>query len=331
MPSRTGVTPDIFLDQILPARRPMVLKGVVSDWPARRLGAQSDEALVDYLKSCDEGRPVQAMVGAAEIRGAFFYGRDTSSFNYQTGNAPLSLVLDRILEQRSRAQPESVYLQSTPIREHFPKFLLQHALPLLPPSVEPRIWIGNATVVQTHHDLKENIACVVAGKRRFTLFPPEQLGNLYLGPLDRTPAGVPISMVSLDAPDLQRYPRFAEALAVAQVADLEAGDAIYIPYGWWHHVRATTPFNVLVNYWWSGGGAALAPPEFSLLMALLALRDLPEHQLRMWKSMFDYYVFRSHGDPLQHLRPQDRGIAGASPAELQELARQMMASYLAAK
>src|SRR3546814_2525666 len=57
-------------------------------------------------------------------------------------------------------------------------------------------------------------------------------------------------MVDLAAPDLTRYPRFAEALAHAMTAELEPGDAIYIPGLWWHDVQAAGPFNVLVNYWW---------------------------------------------------------------------------------
>ena len=80
----------------------------------------------------------------------------------------------------------------------------------------PRVWFGNRVTVQTHYDISSNIACVVAGRRRFTLFPPEQLVNLYVGPLEFTLAGQPISMVKLEQPDFERYPRFRQALAAAQ-------------------------------------------------------------------------------------------------------------------
>ena len=65
--------------------------------------------------------------------------------------------------------------------------------------------------------------------RRFTLFAPELVDRLYIGPLDLTPAGQPISLVDLAAPDLARFPRFAEALPQAQVVTLEPGDALFIP------------------------------------------------------------------------------------------------------
>jgi len=58
------------------------------------------------------------------------------------------------------------------------------------------------------------------GRRRFTLFPPEQIANLYVGPLDFAPTGAAMSMVNLRNPDFARHPRFKEALAATQVAEL---------------------------------------------------------------------------------------------------------------
>src|SRR5690606_31993138 len=138
------------------------------------------------------------------------------------------------------------YAGSVPIPNSIPEFGAGNRLELLPASVVPRIWIGNAVTVWTHYDLSANVACVVAGKRRFTLFPPEQLVNLHVGPLDFTLAGQPVSLVDLEAPDYDQYPRFREALAHAQVAELAPGDALFIPNLWWHHVKSLDRFNVLV-------------------------------------------------------------------------------------
>ena len=56
------------------------------------------------------------------------------------------------------------------------------------------------------------------------------MANLYPGPLENTPAGAVVSMVDFDDPDLERFPRFPQAMAEAWVADLEPGDAIYITF-----------------------------------------------------------------------------------------------------
>ena len=50
-------------------------------------------------------------------------------------------------------------------------------------------------VTAIHHDMFSNLAVVVAGGRRFTLFPPGEVANLYLGPFEFTPAGTPASLV----------------------------------------------------------------------------------------------------------------------------------------
>ena len=97
-------------------------------------------------------------------------------------------------------------------------------------SVVARIWAGtDAVTAPTHYDISDNIACVVGGHRRFTFFPPEQLPNLYVGPLDFTPAGQPTSMVKLAEPDMQRYPRFAQALAAAGNSRARARGWQYLP------------------------------------------------------------------------------------------------------
>jgi Cupin-like domain len=96
-------------------------------------------------------------------------------------------------------------------------------MPLFDAGILPRIWLGNRITTPTHVDEWNNVGCVVAGRRRFTLFPPEQIGNLYIGPLDFAPTGASMSMVSLRDPDFARYPKFRDALAAAQTAELGPG------------------------------------------------------------------------------------------------------------
>ncbi len=101
---------------------------------------------------------------------------------------------------------DSVYVQAIQADQHLPDLIRHLPMPLLDEGVHPRLWIGNSVLTQTHFDESVNIACHVAGDKVFTLFPPEQVANLYPGPLDLTPAGVPVSMVDLDAQDFERFP-----------------------------------------------------------------------------------------------------------------------------
>jgi hypothetical protein len=315
IPVRDGVDPDQFSAEIVPQNRPVVMRGLAAAWPAVREGGRSAHALRDYLLRFDSGRPIRAMVADAAVQGRFFYRDDMRGFNFERREEPLPHALDRLLGQVDAERSSAMYIESTPIPEHLPGFSQENSLALLPPTITPRIWIGNAVTTQTHFDLKDNIACVVAGRRRFTLFPPEQLPNLYVGPFDFTLSGPPVSMVSLHAPDFGRYPKFKEALEHAQTAELGPGDALYIPYMWWHHVESLERFNVLVNYWWNTARNLGASPLDCLLHGVMALRDLPPVQREAWRIVFDHYVFQRNGDPMAHLAPEHRGLFGTMTAE----------------
>lgn len=273
-----------FREEIVPAGKPAVLKGLVADWPAVAAGRRSDEALVAYLGAMDSGASVSVLSGGADIGGRFFYTPDLTGLNFQRDEMPLSRALAALLELRRVVRPPAIAVQSTPTPGALPGFAEANRLALLDPKIAPRIWIGNAITTATHFDMSHNIACAVAGRRRFTLFPPDQLKNLYLGPFDFTPAGPPVSMVDLAKPDLDRYPNFPAALAAAQIAELEPGDAIYIPYCWFHNVDSLDPFTVLINYWWSEAPALLGPPLAALVHAMASVRGLPPAEREVWRE-----------------------------------------------
>jgi hypothetical protein len=323
------VTVEQFRAEIFPGNEPALLKGLVSDWPGVQAGLESPDAAVRYIRRFDLGKPVETVMGSPDIGGHFFYNENMDGLNFSKKTRTMASSMERILGQRGADNPRSIYIQSVPIAEHLPGFERENALAAAPESAAPRIWIGNRVTVQTHFDLKENIACVVAGKRRFTLFPPSQTPNLYPGPFELTLSGPPVSMVSLHEPDFEAYPGFREALGHARCADLEPGDALYIPYFWWHHVEALEEFNVLVNYWWNDADPELASPFDAMLHGLLNLRDLPQRQRDAWRMMFDLYIFRRYGDPLAHLPPEARGTLGEHDAKRRQQVRMILLESLA--
>jgi hypothetical protein len=305
-----------FKNEILPQNEPAVFKGLLRDWPAVQAGLNSNRALCDYIKKLDGGRPVETLLADPSIDGRFFYTSDLSGVNFVRRSEKISDTLETLLMHLDDTDPPAIFIQAASIPECLPKFSDDNAIDLAHPSAIPRIWVGNSITVTTHYDISDNIACVVGGRRRFTLFPPDQIRNLYVGPIHFTLAGQPVSMVSLEEPDLIRYPRFEQALAAAQVAELEAGDALFIPYFWWHHVKSLEKFNVLVNYWWDAAEAKFGSPYDCLLHGFLTLRQLPASQRAAWRAVFDHYVFQTGVDPVAHLPPERRGALGEMTPEL---------------
>lgn len=318
---RSAVDGETFAREVVNAYQPVILRGQVRHWAAVQAGTSGDRAMAEYLAGFGGGRPLEVMIGAPEIEGRFFYNDDLSGFNFHRQQVPLGQLLGELLRyaEEGVAEPHALYANAATAPEHLPGWDADNALNLPTGDAPARLWIGNATKVATHYDQSNNVACVVHGRRRFTLFPPEQIANLYIGPLDQTLAGPPSSMVDPDAPDLARYPRFADALAHAQVAELEPGDAIFIPAIWWHHVRALDRLNVLVNYWWNA--EATASPFGALIHALMSIRDLAEPEKAAWRSWFDHYVFGPEASQAAaHLPEPARGIlAAGSPARTERL------------
>lgn len=313
--SINNADPNIFQQEIRSAGQPVVMKGLVATWPIVAAARQGDEALASSMSLNASDVPLTYALGGPEIEGRFHYTDDLQHLNFVRKQTTLRSFLELLLAERKSPTGQAFAAQGIALHNCLPGFLHVHPMPLLPPAVMPRMWICNAAQVATHNDELENIACVAAGRRRFTLFPPEAVADLYMGPFELTPGGTPISMVDVTNPDLERYPRYAQAIEVAQVAELEPGDALYIPYQWYHHVEAFDAINILVNYWWDPARQDLGSPWDAMLHGIIAYRSLPADQRRAWKAAFDHYVFLQNGDPGAHLPPAARGVLGQDSVE----------------
>lgn len=317
-----------FRDKIRRAGQPAVLRGVAADWPSVAAARHSDEELIAYLRRFRVDRPVAIILAAPEVEGRFFYNDDLSALNFTRGRSPLDPFLDRLLRDRENPRPYAIALQSEEVPSLLPGFERENCTDLVDSDVVPRAWIGNRIRVAPHYDLMENLGVVVAGRRRFILFPPEQLRNLYVGPFELTPAGTPVSLVDPNHPDLDRFPRFAEALEYAQVAELGPGDAIYIPFHWWHGVDSLEPVNLFVNHWWNETRAGAGSPYDALLHAIYAVKTLPPQQRSIWRMVFDHYVFGVNGEPVEHLPEHARGMLGEPTPQLLDRMRTILRQLL---
>lgn len=301
---------DTLFSRLSARALPAVLRGIAEKWPLVQRARTGIAEASRYLLGFYEGAPVTAFFGKDDTSGRIFYTDNLAEVNFEQRKVTLEQVLDALQEQDVRESPRTVYMGSMALDYCLPGLRERNSLPAGGRPASTRIWIGNRSVVSAHYDVMENVACVCAGRRRFTLFPPEQIGNLYVGPLDFTPAGQQVSLIDVRDPDLERFPRFAEALEAALTAELAPGDAIYIPAMWWHGVEGLEDFNVLINHWWRDVPAHMAAPGDALLHAILELRDLPPPHRAAWKEIFDHYVFGYDERSLGHIPRERRGVLG---------------------
>jgi len=109
--------------------------------------------------------------------------------------------------------------------EQFPEYLDNKQV-----SEYGSMWFGPAgSITPLHHDVMNILFAQVFGRKRFTLISSNQVHLLY------NEKGV-FSEVDVENPELDRYPMFKEVRSLQVV--LEPGEVLFLPVGWWHHVRA---------------------------------------------------------------------------------------------
>ena len=311
-----GVKPDqIPFDQLFAAEGPIILRGLVSDWSLVKAGEQSPGKAMEILQSHSSKKPVGVYIAPPEAEARFFYNQDCTGFNYQSKYLQLSDIFAQIREAENNPDHSYYYMNSLTLDNCFPGLRAANDLSFDHQAFtnnQPlsKVWVGTESIAAAHYDVPSNLACCVLGARRFTLFPPEQIHNLYPGPLEPTPGGQVITMVDLKNPDFERFPRVRRALEAAVVVDLQPGDAVYYPSMWWHQVEALSPFNIMINFWWLRSPAYMGNPMDIVMHAIMGIRDRPEAEKNAWREVFEYYIFGPADTPREHLPTSIQGALG---------------------
>jgi len=220
---QSGLSREEFRDRYYAASRPVAMAGLMTAWKATTAWTP------EYLKAVAGDRTFEVMTGRdadpnyeryarkhrTELRFAdyvdmVYSGKVTNDYHMVASNGFL---------QRPEAQP------LLPDFTAFPEYLR--------PATAGRqcfLWFGPAgTVTPLHHDTSNILLAQVKGRKRVRLVPAAQWQYVY------NSSGV-FSDVDCEAPDLARYPRFGQATVIDVV--LDPGEVLFVPVGWWHHVRA---------------------------------------------------------------------------------------------
>ncbi len=134
---RTGVDLKTFREEIQPGGRPVVLEGLVSDWPAVRAARESPRALADVIRGFDRGHMPNIIEVPAAAQGRIFYREDMSGMNFTRHTAPIGVTLDRLLSLSAEPDPVSLFIESTVLQDFLPDFAAAHPMPLLDAAIAP--------------------------------------------------------------------------------------------------------------------------------------------------------------------------------------------------
>jgi [protein]-arginine 3-hydroxylase / protease len=242
-----------FEERYVRCSRPVILRDAIGDWPA--ISRWSGE----YFRRRFGDREVPVV----RVKNGALYDPRTG-VNYE--KMRVSAYVDR-LEQ---GQGSDLYMV----------FRVHDVMPeLFEDVVRPeycrdaswsrsRLWFASPdTKGALHRDLPENLYAQITGRKKFLLLNRRMTRLVYRYPLH---SGVPnYSPVDAEAPDLHRYPRFADADLIS--AEVEPGDLLYIPSMWWHQARSLD-VSLSINLWWLRGPMVAVARAAELFMGLRKLR-----------------------------------------------------------
>jgi Cupin-like domain len=211
---------DFFIDYYA-RNTPVIMTGLIDHWPAM------SRWTLAYLKSICGAQNVEVMWGR---EGNADY--ETQSHNYKRA-IPFADYVDLI--DTSESNDFYIVANNGFLRSEGTQGLLEDFSPLagfqhpLEQKSHGNFWLGpKGTVTPLHHDPSNILFMQIWGEKLFKFISPLQTPDIY------NDLGV-FSSIDPENPDLARYPLFANCDVIEEV--IAPGDVLFIPVGWWHHVR----------------------------------------------------------------------------------------------
>jgi [protein]-arginine 3-hydroxylase / protease len=216
-------------------RRPVVFRGMAADWPALR------EWELSKLARRFGETPVSVRTSRRDRQ--LFAGDPARAFVHHT--MPLGAAIDSFADRQS---PDLHYVQMLDFRKTMPSLASDVVDPMFVGKTHaspPYAWIAGPGVLNPlHWDCNHVLMAQIIGTKHYTLFAPSD-GPRIAGWIDRMVWRT--TKLDLDAIDIRAFPELAHATAYE--CALAPGDVLYLPYRWWHFMRALET-TVSVSWWW---------------------------------------------------------------------------------
>lgn len=225
---------------------PAILTDCMDLWPAMQRWCDAH-----YLLDCAADRTVPIEIGASYTQA------DWSQELQRFGDFLRRHVLSEASTSGDRSGKHIEYLAQHNLFDQIPALRGDLIVPeyccltstttatSATPAVDIRAWLGPAgTVSPAHTDPKHNLLCQVFGHKQVLLAAPEHGASLY------PHAGAMLhntSQVDAECVDGERFPLAREVPWLR--TRLYRGEMLYLPPGWWHHVRALDR-SFSVSFWW---------------------------------------------------------------------------------
>jgi hypothetical protein len=202
------------------ANLPVLLTGLVTKWPALRKWSPAyfAERFGDVVVSVVTGR------------------ESDPEYDLHTDTLSREMPM-RELVKRTRRRSNDVYMVANNFSIERPRLAALWKDVRFPDWLDPSdmrrraaLWFGPAgTVTPLHHDQCNILFCQIHGRKRIRMLPPTETF------LHRDATSM-YAAIDADKPDLRRFPEWSDARVIDVV--VEPGEALFIPVGWWHHVRS---------------------------------------------------------------------------------------------